>query len=391
MLGTSPLELPDLSPGEYRTQVECRQGQPGRVHRTVLAAGRVVKRIDTRFDGALQTGIDTSVQYGSYEDQSRLAIEHATEIGRVVGANDVLLVTQVAAGIDAIGAVVLIRRIQVADGKVVAAVKLNVGEAGETSHGHQERALSDLRNAGFSDLTQEEPVALAASEYEIDAPVAVVPAVRVPTARRVALGASLGDELDSTPTSSSEDLSDRGSRVASPSVFGWVLGASGAVTLLSGWALYAYQLQLEADYQSAEPGSDAYYTALNKVDSFQFAPLVTTFAGAALTSTALPLMLPKHDGIPAWSLAAGGVGLVTAGVGAYFAYAGTTCDQFDTRAQRCTDDLLVTHVGYMLLVTAVPLLTMPIVYMTRGNSVHESRVTVQLDRQGLGLRWAGAM
>jgi len=391
MLGTSPLELPDLSPGEYRVQVECRDGHPGRVHRTVLAAGRVVKRIDTRFDSALQTGLDTSVQYGSYPDQAGLAVEHATEIGRVVGANDVLLVTQLTAPAQSEAATVLIRRIQVADGKVVAAVKVHIGDDGETAHAHHGRLLSDLHNARFSDLTKQEPRVLASSEYEAEALAVGGAPLSQPVPRAGPMSPATDPETSPVETHPvSADLVDRLEH-SSPSVFGWTLGAAGAAAVITGWGLYAYQLKLEADYQDADPGSDGYYTALNAVDSFQFAPLVTTFAGVAFASAALPIVLPEHDGIPPWSLAMGGAGLLTAGVGTYFAYAGTTCDQFDTRAKRCTDDLLVTHVGYMLLLTAVPLLTVPIVYMTRGATEYDSRVTVHIDREGLGLNWAGAM
>ncbi len=385
MLGTSPLELSDLGPGEYRVQVECREGQPGRVHRVVLAAGRVVKRIDTRFDSMLQTAIDTSLRYPSHDDQARWASDHAAEIGRVVGASDVVLVSQLAADPTA-SPVLLIRRIQVADGKVVAAVKVALDPEGTVTFGHQGRALAGLRNAHFTDLTKADATELAEVEYaathEDTEPSAAVAQTAMTSAIERAPEADAA--LETTP--SSERQVDR-----SPSVFGWVLGAAGVATFVTGWSLYGYQLTLEADYHAKEAGSDAYYSALQDVDSFEFVPQVTTLVGAALTSASLPLVLPEHNGVPAWSLLAGGVGLVTAGVGAYFAYAGTQCNEFDAGAQRCSDSLLVTYFGYMVLFTAAPLITIPVVYMTRGTSVADSRVSLQASSQGASLSWTGVM
>lgn len=384
MLGTSPLELPDLSPGEYRVQVECREGQPGRVHRTVLAAGRVVKRIDTRFDAMLQTAIDVSLQYSNYAEQARLATDHATEIGRVVGASDVVIVSQLAPSVDA-SALMLVRRIQVADGKLIAAVKIAMNDAGEVGFGRQAQALSDLREGRFSDLSQETATELAVADYEV--PVELAPREPSPeeAESRVAaepLAASLAPEGDhSAPSRASS---------GGASVFGWVLGAAGAATAVVGWSLYGYQLTLETDYREAAFGTTEYFNALNDLDSFQFTPLVTTFAGMALLSASLPWVLPEDSRLPSWSVVSGSAGLILAGAGAYFLYAGATCDDFDL-AQRCTDASATTYLGGMLLLTAAPLLTVPIVYLTRGGRRVESQVAVHATASSLGLEWSGVL
>lgn len=384
MLGTSPLELPDLSPGEYRVQVECREGQPGRVHRTVMAAGRVVKRIDTGFDAMLQTAIDVSLQYSGYPEQDRFATDHATEIGRVVGASDVVLVSQQAPSVEASG-VMLVRRIQVADGKLIAAVKIAMNDAGEVGFGRQAQALSDLQEGRFSDLSQDAITELAVADYEVEPRSAELSprAAEAPvTAEPLAVSVEMDAEADHGAASNAA-LS------GGTSVFGWVLGAAGATTAVVGWSLYGYQLTLETDYREAAVGTTEYFSALNDLDSFQFTPLVTTFAGMALLSASLPWILPDDHGVPGWSLATGAAGVILAGVGGYFLYAGATCDEFD-RASRCTDASSTTYLGGMFLLTAAPLLTIPIVYLTRGAG-GSSQVSVQATASGIGVEWDGVL
>jgi hypothetical protein len=89
-LGRAPLELPQLSPGEYRLQAECTEGEIGRVHRVSVSNSRVVKRIDTRFDAAVVTVLDLSLRYTDAASQQAHGVADAIEVGRVVGANTVL-------------------------------------------------------------------------------------------------------------------------------------------------------------------------------------------------------------------------------------------------------------------------------------------------------------
>jgi hypothetical protein len=91
-LGQAPLELPQLSPGEYRLQAECVGGEVGRVHRTVLGPGRLVKRIDPRFDSAVVTSMDVSLRYPHATDQYTHGERDAVEVGRVVGVDTVVWV-----------------------------------------------------------------------------------------------------------------------------------------------------------------------------------------------------------------------------------------------------------------------------------------------------------
>jgi hypothetical protein len=91
-LGRAPLELPQLSPGEYRLQAECTEGEIGRVHRVTVGTERVVKRIDTRFDAAVVTSLELSLRYGNVAEMQAHGAADAAEVGRVVGAQTVLWV-----------------------------------------------------------------------------------------------------------------------------------------------------------------------------------------------------------------------------------------------------------------------------------------------------------
>lgn len=155
-LGRAPLELPQLSPGEYRLQAECAEGEIGRVHRVTVGSERVVQRIDTRLDAAVVTALELSLRYGSSADQQAYGAGDAVEVARVVGADSVLWVH---AALDSqlvpAPGVVDLTRLRVRDGASIASVRIRASDAAS-----QTAAVAVLQAGKSLDLTGAVPRAL---------------------------------------------------------------------------------------------------------------------------------------------------------------------------------------------------------------------------------------
>jgi hypothetical protein len=165
-LGRAPLELPQLSPGEYRLQAECSEGEIGRVHRVTVGSERVVQRIDTRLDAAVVTALELSLRYSSPADQHAHGAGDAVEVARVVGADSVLWVH---AALDsqlalAPGAVEL-TRLRVRDGAAIASVRIRASDVAS-----QTPAVAALQAGKSVDLTGSVPREIDASMSARDRP-----------------------------------------------------------------------------------------------------------------------------------------------------------------------------------------------------------------------------
>lgn len=368
-LGEAPLELPQLSPGEYRVQAECDEGRVGRVHRVTIGSARVVKRIDTRFDAAVQSASDISLRYDSGEAQRKRAYADAVEIGRVVGVSDVLLALPM---IDAAGKPtdkVQVDRIQVEDGKLLAVVRLRVDSAGAIDRAALGAAARDLLAHGEGDYTAKAPAQVTAPHEVAQQP----PEGGEPTSTAV-------EETESEATAGEE----RDENAWSPPAIGMVLGITGGVATLASWGMFAHQLSLESAYRDKIDANDNYERALTDLDDFELAPLIMGSAGTAALTASLPWLLPPAEGVPTLGYVAGGFGGALAIAGAVLLVRGYECDKFDI-ADRCTDILATTRLGGLLLVGALPWLSVPIVYWMRDAGAEDvARLTLEPTPAGSG-------
>lgn len=372
-LGSTPLELPRLSPGDYRIQAECVPGEYGRVHRVTLGPRRTVVHVDSHFDAAVQSGDGVSLRYGSAAASARLAPRHSIEVGRLVGARYVALITPEPAGDGAIR----ISKLEVERGKVLAQVVTRIDEENEILR--LPDALSALREDRSIDFSGETPAALVPSltaESSADS----VGAETLDEARRTAEEAS---------TASADHAGDH------PGIAAWTLGGVGAAAHVTGWILFAYQLGLEGDYRKVRELDDPSEARrrMARIDSFELAPPLVAGAGALLGTAALPLLLPAGDDseVPAWSLGVGIGGLALAGVGAGLLIRGSGCDDFD-RLARCDDVVTTTHLGALLISAAVPLLGVPVVHWFRTQRDRgEPALSLDASHRHLALYWRGTL
>jgi hypothetical protein len=92
-LGTTPFALDRAAVGEYRVQVECDENNPGRVHVVQLGDKPVELTVDTAFDAAIVTEPRLALHYLSEPAARTVLVEHAVQLGREVGAEDVVLLS----------------------------------------------------------------------------------------------------------------------------------------------------------------------------------------------------------------------------------------------------------------------------------------------------------
>lgn len=374
-LGQTPLELPRLSRGEYRIQVECVPGHYGRVHRVTLGPSRTLVHVDSHFDAAVHSSDGVSLRYGTDAARTRHARAHAIEVGRAVGARNVALLQPEPGD----GNRVRVSALEVEQGRLRASVIVQLDDTGALMR--VDKAIATLQEGRSLDLTAEPPVPLPETETVVLATKAE-PQAAPSALRAVAKPLLIDTDADADDT-------------AAPDALAWALGGTGVATHLAGWALYAHLMALEADYRKVRdlPDSAEARRRLARIDAFELAPPITALSGAALTTLALPLLLPeaRPGAAPLWALITGSAGLAVAGTGAVLLVSGGGCDAFD-RLGRCDDVPATTRLGAMLLGTAVPLLSIPIVYLLRGAGVDEhGDVALEASPEGFALQWRGTL
>ncbi|HMI91061.1 MAG TPA: PEGA domain-containing protein, partial [Polyangiales bacterium] len=372
-LGITPLELPRLGPGEYRIQAECVPGEYGRVHRVTLGQSRAIVHVDAHLDAAVQTGSGISLRYGTAAASARLAVQHAIEVGRVVGAQRIALIVPEPAN----QGWIRISTIEVENGKLVAQVVTRVADNGEVAH--LAEAIASLRAGRSMDFGGGGP-----------APLALSPVLAAQAASSASSSALAPRASSAAPAS--DDSKDTG---AGPGAAVWTIAAVGAATHVTGWVLYGRLLGLEADYRKVSDLSDTSEAERrrSRIDDFELVPPLVAGGGAVLGTAALPWLLPSSEArdVPGWALGVGGGGIALAAVGIVLMVRGTSCDSYD-RLGRCDDGRTTSHLGTMLLGSALPLLSVPVIYFARSLGADaQPDLSFVVAHEGASLHWRGTL
>jgi PEGA domain len=90
-LGTTPFLLERAAAGDYRVQVECNRTL-ARVHLLQLGDQPTTLLVDTQFDRAVASDPRLLLRYQDQRDAEEQAVSHAAQLGREIGATDVILV-----------------------------------------------------------------------------------------------------------------------------------------------------------------------------------------------------------------------------------------------------------------------------------------------------------
>lgn len=375
-LGTTPKELGRLSAGEYRVQVECDDGEPGRVHRAVLSGNRAVVRVDTRFDRVVQTAFDLSLRYDSNSAERSGRVQDGLEVARAVSASEIVIAWLTDAGTES-GPVVAAGRYRVVDGVRLAEARMTLDSAGEVEQGE----LRDAVRALLEPAPKPVQAVASASASETAGAVHVATSAGARAIEGAAPAARAAGPLDASDVPV-EDVLDEPAPVLQ--IAGLTAGAVGLAANLTGWGLFMRHADLQADYTEAlNAQSPERFEAYRQVAGFDLLPAVTLGAGAGVLAASLPLWLPERPGVPAWAWAGGGAGLVAAAAGLKLVFDAGDCllDDFG----RCTQPALATRAGTLLVLQSVPLLALPIVYGVRALSGGriEGSLSVQARRGAL--------
>ncbi len=174
-----------------------------------------------------------------------------------------------------------------------------------------------------------------------------------------------------------------------PNLLGVVLGGSGVAGLATAFGLWGYQLHLERAYRTeVDQGRDA-TRARAELDGFESVPLGVGAAGAALSTLALPWLLPEHASTPAWSLALGAIGAATVVAGTALLITHAKCSRYDVLG-RCTDLDATTRVGGLLVEAGLPFAAVPVAYWLRGGRTGaEQRVALRFGPATFSTVWSG--
>jgi hypothetical protein len=387
-LGPTPKELSQLSPGEYRLQVECEPGVMGRVHRLALVSSRVVAKVDTRYDRTIETLFDLSLHYASRDLERKHLGRDAVETARIVGATDVV-VAWVEATPSTSRSQVKLDRYRVADGVHVAQATVSVDPGtGAIANEQIDRGRKELLL-----LVSKKPAVVAAPVT----PPAPPPAAAAPPVEAMPEPAQAPEPAtvqEPAPYAAEYEQPETGEGPSALTIAGYVAGGLGLVAHVASWVTYASLLDMQSVYTGALNANampslqtSAELTALRDIDSADDPPVILGITGAALSTAALPMWLPETDGVTWWGWASGGAGLALAVTGAVLHANASSCEI--DRYQRCTEPALATDLGPMLLLQAAPLIAVPIVQGVRSVTEDRASVGLQLGHRSAAIRFEG--
>jgi hypothetical protein len=387
-LGTTPFQLDRAAAGDYRVQVECNRTL-ARVHVVQLGDQAVSLLVDTQFDRAVASDPRLLFQYENATAARDQVISHASQLGRAVHADDVLLV-----GVQGDHAELM--RVQVGQKRLVARASVSWSARHGFARPELDRALVTLSEARLAPV----PVELApASQAKLPEPSQDTVAgdgsgeARAQGARstsgqgeepdRSASATSPADGLsarapasDTAPaTPSRHDLGPRRRRVRRA---GYALAALSGSLLAVG---LAFDLRTQAlddeltklvDVDPASPNSPALEPReLRRRDQLQpdferaqSLRWMGVSAGALGTLATILLVAPTQGPLPWWSYTLGATGLGLVGVGAYEVARSDHCvlDSSEGPCRRVRDS---NARGVMLLSAAIPLLSVPLLQLRR--------------------------
>jgi hypothetical protein len=358
-LGTTPFVLDRAAPGEYRVQVECAPDRPGRVHTVQLGDEPVSMSVDTAFDQAVFSDPRLWLGYATERAARGLSAEHAIAIGREVRAEDVVLL-RIQAN------VAELTRVRVQQGRVAGRAR-----AGWTGSGFERPSLTKALAALFEGRVEAEP--LGVLEAEPLAPAAAVSAASAEEAPR----ADVARAPAAAPAAEPAFPAGRKRTAYALTGLSVVLFGTGL-----GLELWAQDLK----NQLVESGmGDAPLTKLPEQHDRVSAASWLGVASGPVGVLAAALWVEPRSHVPWWSWGLGVLGLGALGVGIYEVAIADQC------SLPSDDGCLRTHEtttrGVLLMSAALPLLSVPVLHLSRRS--HGLRVSGTTLPGGGQLRLSG--
>ena len=334
--GRTPLSGIELPVGTYRVQVECEEGQRGRIHRVAVVSGANVLSFDAELDRAVRTQPVLHLSYASVEAwEARMA--HVAAVAAALDGASAVSVSDVGAGV--------LRLDLRAEGYAPASSWVFAGE-GSSDREAVRRAIDAMFEGRSVDFTGAHPIARSSWSAEAPAGAEVGPA-------RAAVVESGKEPTGGVPR-------PRDQRIA-----GWALFGAGVASIGASIGLHVSRgelgdrfLQMPADLNAAQRWRDA-----------RIAVWTTAAFGGAAASAAMPLLLPNYERTPWWAWMSGALGLGLTGYAIYEGVTMTSCPEpfvaDDAAARACVARGQEAGRLSLALAGAAPLLTVPLVYSFR--------------------------
>lgn len=355
LVGKTPAASDDLYPGSYQVQVECRPGEPGRVHRVEVPPGSQSLFVIDRFERVVRSSTSLYLQFDEAPDPEELA-RHAREVARTLGASAVMVASLV-------GPDVLQLEVELATQTESSMVRLPTSSTGPDQD-VTNQAVEDLlagRCADFADGTRRE-INCRTGEPIAPPPVEAVDAKRV--------------------------------RPRSLFVTGVSLASVGAASLATGWSFFIVRRFAGDDW--INDANNLSFQA--KWLDLELGVIVGGSVGGGFLVAAMPMVLPMHAKTPWWAWLNGGLG-VAAAVGAIVSATtaspkpSESCELNGQDPTPCVNWRRDTDRAILLGATAAPLLTMPLVYLLRRDK-RKPKVELQpraiVGRRGASVGVAGS-
>jgi hypothetical protein len=352
-LGRTPLAGIELPVGTYRLQVECEEGERGRIHRIAIASGPNPFELDAAMERAVRTRPVLHLRYGSAEAWA-LRMSHADQVAHILGGARVLVVSSPSAG--------EVRVDLSAQGHEPASVWLAVRDGGPEPE-QVRRAVDALLEGRSVDFAGPHPIARASW--------AVEPPEEARTAAAEVIEAGQGVERGSRKRGIPRPRDQR--------IAGWSLWSIGIASIGASVGLHLWRGDL-GDQLIEAPAS---LSAAQRWNDARIGVWTTAAFGGAATTAAMPLLLPDHTRTPWWGWTLGAVGLGLTGYAIYEGATMTGCPEpyiADEAAVRsCVTRGQEAGRLALALAGAAPLLTVPLVYLSRPLRAQPS---VAVERQG---------
>lgn len=329
-VGTTPLVVESLLQGEVTVQVESEEDPTGRLHRAVVGSQLTEVVVDVRFDRAVVTDHELSLQYPTETERGAFLAADTARVNEAIRAENVVAIEPTLARIK-------ITRMMGGAGPSRSTAMLST-EDGPPSRATLAIVATTLIDGGCMDLTVDPPLRSCPTRESAPSPPALPP-------RR-----------------------PRGQFISGLTL----LGAGGA-SLLTGYVLIAPRARASEDWVGALDRGEPSAAAQERWFNYGTAITTTAAVGGGMLTAAMPLVLPNREKTPWWAWASGGVGV---GLAAFAIAYGVTADSEPTigcsnlvaaarDARTCVKRAERIDTAVLTGMTAAPLITMPLVYLLR--------------------------
>jgi hypothetical protein len=365
-LGTTPFVLDRAASGEYRVQVECKAGRPGRVHSVQLGDEPVALSVDTAFDTAVYSDPRLFLSYETERAARRFLVEHAASVGREVRAEDIVLLRVQ-------NDVAELIRVHVAQNRMVgrARVGLSGGSFDRASLAKAIAALNEGR-------VESEP--LGTLEPELPA----APKAQAQAAPAQAEPAAAAAE-PATQAAAESGYPKWRKRT------GYAMIPLSIVFAGLGFGLDAWAQSLYVDTITSNTGDVPLPGAQQQYDRVAGATYLGVVS-APLGLAAVALLAETRSSVPWWSYTLGVLGLGVAGVGIYEVAISNQCVLSEQGTGRCLQSRESARLGVLLVAAAVPLISVPIFHLVRKTPTETTpQVSALSFPGGVGLSISGRL